>query len=94
MSVLVFPKSASHQATDNLKAGLSALAELNFIAWKKHGCGEGNVMEPLKYEEPHRLTVDGGDYDSYHLLVEPEDRSIHFDKTLDTCCDKVPMKSL
>ena len=34
LAVLVFPKSASHQATDNLAEALSGLCLLSQIAWK------------------------------------------------------------
>lgn len=85
LSVIVFPKSASHQATDNLKAGLSALAELNSIVWKERDCDKTNVMEPLKYQRPGGIETP-----HIHVVIEPEDKSVHLGKnTLDDCCDGV-----
>lgn len=33
LAVLIFPKSASHQATDNLSEALQAICELSQLAW-------------------------------------------------------------
>lgn len=58
MSVVVFPKSASHQATDHLKAGLAALAALNALAWRRgRGCtATQDIMQPphVGRSPPHR----------------------------------------
>lgn len=90
MSVLVFPKSASHQATDNLKAGLIKLAELNIVAWRKEaGCtARSDIMHPAKVTEP--------DYDSmtcngFHQDVETGDKETASwdEEGADKCCDKV-----
>ena len=95
MSVLVFPKSASHQATDNLKAGLIKLAELNGVAWKKEqGCSAlTDIMQPAKVTarcasgllpayRDHTHDIEAADAEAKPLL----------DEVADECCDEVGLK--
>ena len=92
MSVLVFPKSASHQATDNLKAGLIKLAELNGVAWKKEeGCTAlRDIMQPAKVSAE---SVNGllPAYRDHLHDVETADGIAKplLDEAADDCCDEV-----
>lgn len=92
MSVLVFPKSASHQATDNLKAGLIALAEMNTVVWKKdEDCTAlADILHPatvtnestdgfLPAYRDHSHDVESGGQEGKPLLEEGADH----------CCDQV-----
>ena len=92
MSVLVFPKSASHQATDNLKAGLEVLAELNTIVWKRQdSCTAAlDILQPATVAEE----CTDGCLPAYRESArdveacETEGKAL-LEEGVDQCCDKV-----
>ena len=95
MSVIVFPKSASHQATDSLQSGLAALARLNAVAWgdEHQRCLRGAV-HTKEGSPPHRV-LSIGDGITDRLQRDPEPIATPRDQLLmeseggDTCCDDV-----
>ena len=92
MSVLVFPKSASHQATDNLKAGLIKLAELNGEVWKKgEDCTAlSDIMHPatVSADCAHACLPTYRDHGHDLEAGDAEAKAWH-DEEADHCCDQV-----
>ena len=90
--MIVFPKSASHQATDNLQAGLAALARLNAVAWKREaGCtAVADIMRGPSTQGLHSLGRSTSDQDSINIRIGAEDPILDDEEEgADRCCDAV-----